>query len=397
MQTAQLLIPFSDIDSSNHDQIGKEGKKIGELTQAGFPLPTGFFVTQAAYFNFLKSHKIDHHIKQLLTTVRFDYPETIFQISNNIRKLFFDAQLPEDLIKKLTESYERIGSPRVTITGQSHTTDFPHHSHQLANDMEELLLKIKNAWADHFTANILASRNEKNIDHIETGTSLIVQEIIDPEKEGIVITIDPVTHDKNKLFIAHHASHGNETYVLSKKNLTILERTLRPRKIGDDMLSLDDLLDIGQLAKDLEQILYFPQQIHWAFIGEQIYVLKAIPYTDLPKPAPEKVKKHALARGHSLTHTIGTGSIRVIKEKRDFLSLTPHDIVVTHAITPSDLKQLKHIRGIISETGEKHSEVSAYLKRHGIPTLYDVKYATRALKNGQVITIHGGKGEIYAG
>jgi len=397
MQTVKFLIPFQSLDDIDGPLIGKQGEKLASLFHAGFPLPRGFILTTDAYFDFLQSHKLDNRIKQLLTLVSFDYPETVMQTSNHIKKMFYDESLSPDLIQAVKKAYTALENTSVQLSAHSQTKDAPLHSRQYATYEHELLLKIKDAWAEHFTANLLAKRHEQDNNQIKTGTTIIIEETITPDKKGTLITIDPATHEKNIIHIIHHAPHGNDTYSLSKKNGTILDRNLKKHHIGTERLTYDELIQIADLGRNIEQHLYFPQQVSWGIKDGKLYLFNNIPYIELPKPHTASVKKHAIARGHGITHTIGTGPVKIILSQKDLEKLNPQDIVVTNKIMPSYLPHLLKVQGILAEEGEKHSEISTILRHHGIPTLYDVKFATRALKNGTIITIHAGNGEIYTG
>ena len=44
---------FKDVTKEDIPLVGGKGANLGEMTRAGFPVPTGFIITSAAYFYLL--------------------------------------------------------------------------------------------------------------------------------------------------------------------------------------------------------------------------------------------------------------------------------------------------------------------------------------------------------
>ncbi len=397
MKSAPMLINFTDIDLLDRENIGREGEKIGALVHEKFPIPDGFIIPTAAYMQFLVDNKLDKKITKLLSTLHYNYPETVIQIANHINKMILEAPISETFYKELVKSYKKLNAKRVIMRAYSHTKDFPLHTRQEAETIDEVLLRIKDVWAAHFSAYLLHKRNEEQFNQIKTGTTIILQRIPELSKRGKIITIDPIDHAKNKLLITHKTETGTDSYLLSKQNMSILERHFQNHRVGTRALTLGEIWAIAKLGKKLEQHTYFPQEIEWGTEDGKLLLLTTKPYTHLPKGKKEKIKKHAIARGHAITRLVRTGNVKIIKKMADLKTIKNNDIVVVTQVLPEYLPFLTRIKGIIAEKGEKHSQTTTMLRKLGIPVLYDVKFATKALKNGQIITLHGGKGEIYKG
>jgi pyruvate, water dikinase len=395
MTTAPFVVWFSDIDLHETSNISKTGKHFGNLVQAGFPLVPGFVITTDAYFTFLKQNHLDGKIRNLLTTVNYDHPESFHQVMQHIKKTVDDAPLPDELFEQLSEFYYDLDGYPLHL--RAHTTNQDHKIlSQKVSDFEELVEWIKASWVEHFEPNVHWKRHEHKHNHLDAGVEIIVQVDVQPSKKGKIYTIDPHEHTKNVLYITHEHPHASDKYILSKKTAMIIDRDLTHHG-NAPKLDYDELLIIADLGKDMEAHLYFPQEITWGMIGDSFYILHTRPITTLPKEKPERKKKLAHTRGHAITPAIGSGIVHIILEDKDLAKVTTHDIVVIETIHKSHIKHLKKARGVIAEKGERHSEVSVLMRQIGIPTLYGVKNATKRFKNGHVITIHGGKSEVYIG
>lgn len=396
MNSSGYIVWFADMHTDATSQIGKAGKHIGGLVQAGFPVLPGFVITSDAYFAFLQQKKLADRIKKLLTTINYERPETIHQVMEHIKKIVRATPLPDDVIKELKTFYARLEDFPLNVHAHS-TTPLAHKiADHKAHTFEDLVESIKQAWAEQFEPNMHWKRHEHGHDHLQTGVELIVQVAIDPEMKGKIYTVDPHDHAKNTLHITHQHSHGSDAYTISKKSLMILDRQLNHHAKAPKLIH-EELLAIASLGKEIEKHLYFPQEITWGILENALFLLHTKPLSTLPKAKIELKKKLAHIRGIGITPTIGSGTVRIIDELSPIHKTLSHDIVVLKHITKEQIKHLKKVRGIISETGNKHSEVSALVRQLGIPTLFGVKDATKRLKNGHLITIHGGRGEVYRG
>ncbi|MBA3723837.1 MAG: hypothetical protein H0W89_02995 [Candidatus Levybacteria bacterium] len=396
MRTAPFIVWFADIDTHEASTFSQAGHHIGKLTQAGFPLFPGFIITTAAYHAYLKQNKLEHKIKHLLSTVNFKRPESIYQITNHIKHHFMDTPLSHELITDLKKYYEKFEDTSLALGAFSRSKQPHKYNTHTVEDFEQLQTTIKDAWANHFDANLLASRHEQAHDHINTPVELHVYPLVTPQRKGTIHTIDPHSHAKDRLVITVHHPYTTDTYTLSKKTLMVLERSLSHHD-KTPKLDLEMLFAIGELGRQLENHLYFPQVAQWSIIGDEVYLIHTKPITTLPKVEKVSKRKPVSTRGVAITPTIGTGSVKIVTNDQELQQIKDHDVVVLKSIKKAQLPYLKNVRGIISETNHKHSEVSAHIRQLGIPALFNVKDATKHFKNGHIITIHGGKGEIHKG
>lgn len=389
------IIWLADIDTES-EKIGKQAKHLAQLTQAKFPLIPGFIITSTAYTDFLQRNNLEHTIKQLLSTVSFELADSLMQAEHHIKKLFLEAKLSPEFIKHLETFYEQLGTNIITLS--LYETD--HHGKKQisknANSLQELTKYIQYAWAEMFAGHALWHRHQLHKDHFQIGAEIIVQKKINGDKKGVVITLDPLTHAKDKLTIITHHPHVDDRYVISKRNLTIVDRILKYQSTADK-LTLDEIIVIGAMAKDVEKYLYFPQEITWAFDDKTVYIIDIKPFSALPKKYSEKKSKLPIARGKSTAAIIKTGPIKIIHSFADLQKINSHDVIVMKEITSKLIKQAKKAKAVIITSAHPSKETVSILKHYGIPTIFLSNYSPTLFRNGHHITIHGEKGEIYEG
>ena len=390
MIPAPSLIWLADVDTST-SEFGIHTRQHAELFQAKFPLATGFIITDEAYFKFLEETKLDQKVSQILSTIAIDRPDSLMQGVQHIQKLFQEAELSQIFSNELLTFYEDLGEDVII---ELYTTGPQEIKHATAKAKTEkaFLEKIKLAWATMFTAQALWQRHHQAIDHMTTGAIVIVKMRLPQHKSGKAMTVEMKTHAKDVITIL---TGEQDQYHLSKRNLTILDRELKLKSTS--RLTHDEILAVAALAKKLEQHLYFPQEVTWAFADDQLYVVETKPMSTLSEEKTEAKRKLPIARGTRITPTIGTGLVKVIKLPSDLQAVTEEHIVILSAIKLKHFQKLKKAKGIITESGHPHTEIATILRKHGIPTIFNVKDATKQFKNGHIITIHGDKGEIYSG
>src|ERR1700722_3281767 len=305
------ILWFADVDLTESNTFGNQTKHLAKLTQAKFPVVPGFVITTDAYFSFLKENNLDNKIKQLLSTIAMDRSDSLMQAEFHIHKLFDQAHLADPFIERLLNFYNTIGGD-VTVSLFETGMQGRKHFSATAEDEAHLLEEVKKAWATMFAQNALWYRHHQKVPHLQTGAEIIIQAKIQGGKSGIVITIDPQSHEKEKIVILIHHPHGEDRYILSKKNLFILDRELK-HTTDTNKLMHDEILALAELAKELEQFLYFPQEISWVIDENYLFLVDAKPISTLPKQKPTIKPKLPIARGKGLTTKIGTGVVTIIQ------------------------------------------------------------------------------------
>nr|WP_240542975.1 PEP/pyruvate-binding domain-containing protein [Solihabitans fulvus] len=68
-QTTRYVMPFEELGKQDAAAAGAKGANLGELVNAGFPVPTGFVVTAQAYLTAMEHCDVRTEITDILTTV----------------------------------------------------------------------------------------------------------------------------------------------------------------------------------------------------------------------------------------------------------------------------------------------------------------------------------------
>jgi pyruvate,water dikinase len=200
---------FKELGKEDVGIAGGKGANLGELTQAGIPVPPGFVVLADAYFAFLDHNKLRSKIHQVLDTCNVADPAQLNSASKRVQKLLNDAEIPHEIAMEIMQSYHKIGA-KVAVAVRSSATaeDLPEAS--FAGQQESYLnilgdanvvAKVKDCWLSLFGARSIFYRDQKKFDHFKVGIAVPVQKMVQSEVSGVMFTADPISKDRDKLII----------------------------------------------------------------------------------------------------------------------------------------------------------------------------------------------------
>ena len=437
-----LVVWLKDVDKNDVSYVGGKSANLGEMIQAKFPVPGGFALTAHAYFTFLKENALNLKITHILSSVDYDNPDVLSEVSKNIKRLMLTSSVPQDIVKSVFHYYERLGSNllvavRSSATSEdSKTASFAGQQETYLNVSGEaaLIHTIREAWASLFGARAIFYRHDQKIDHMKTGISLVVQKMVHSDASGVMFTVDPVTNDKTKIIIdaiwglGEYIVQGKVTpdhYVVTKERLAILEKevahqSIMLKKVGNankqvtvgrlerkkQKISDSDIVALAQLGRDIERHYYFPQDIEWAKEKGKLYIVQTRPITTLGRKKTEEKTQglsplpktlHPILMGEPASPGIGTGPVRIITKASQIGKIRQGDVLVAPYTSPDYVTGMRKTSAIVTEKGGRTSHAAIVSREFGIPAVVGTGVATKRLKDDMVITVNGSTGEIFKG
>lgn len=199
--------PFNQI--SKHDAVtaGGKGASLGEMTQAGIPVPPGFVILADAFEQFLKETDLNVEIDSILHTVNHQEMHTVEHASERIQKLILDSKMPEDIASEIENEFAKLGAEFVAVRSSATAEDSASAAWAgqldsfLNTNAETLLENVQKCWASLFTPRAVFYRFEKGLHDQKISVSVVVQKMVASEKSGIAFSVHPVTEDPNQLII----------------------------------------------------------------------------------------------------------------------------------------------------------------------------------------------------
>ena len=444
MTSLPLVVAFKDIDKNDLSLVGGKSANLGEMTKAGFPVPDGFAITVPAYDLFLKENEIAPKIYEILGSTDVNDPAQLENASKKIQRIVNSSKFPESVFKEVNKFYKklsgRFSSALVAVRSSATAEDRPGTSFAgqqatLLNIKGEanLQVAIRECWASLFTPRSIYYRVQNKIKHEVVGISVIVQKMIQSEVSGIMFSIDPVTNLKDRIVIDAvwglgemivQGSYIPDHYVVQKDTFAILSKEANtqkklltkrngkteeidvPKKLWDKIKITDeDIIALAKLGQKLQEHYYFPQDVEWAKEKGKLYIVQTRPVTTIEKTNKatgnmEELKSENSApilKGIPASPGIGTGKVRILKSPKEIDKIDKGDILVAPMTSPDYVPAMKKASAIITNEGGMTSHAAIVSREMGTPCVVGTKEATKVLTDGQIVTVNGKTGEIFAG
>lgn len=436
---------FDHIDKGDIPLVGGKGANLGEMTQAGFPVPNGFAVTVSAYDKFLEENRLQSFILEIVKKTDVARPQDLDQAAKEIQKKILSSYVPKDVIKEIANSYKKLSgsfkSALVAVRSSATAEDLPTASFagQQATYLNvkgenNLVDYVRQCWASLFTARAIFYRSTNKIDTSKVKISVIVQKMVQSEVSGVMFTIDPVENNKEKIIIESVWGLGEmivqgsvvpDRYVVQKETFDILSKEISdqsiqlvkqglqtkkkdvPKKIrGIQKITDEDIVFLAKIGDKLQKHYYFPQDVEWAKEKGKIYIVQTRPVTTIKEVGKEKTAEDKgkiktasapILTGAGASPGYGIGTVRVIKDAKEIDKVKTGDVLVSVMTSPDFVPAMKKAAAIVTDEGGQTSHAAIVSRELGIPAVVGTKTATKDLKDDTVITVDGEKGLVYLG
>jgi len=437
----KYVVWFKDVDKDDVGVVGGKGANLGEMTQAGFPVPPGFIVTVSAYEKFLEDNKLRATIHSLLSDLDVSKSKDLEKAAKDIQKLIIRSAFPRDIALEVIRAYFKLGAdalkhPVVAVRSSATAEDLPGAS--FAGQQEtflnvqgeaNLVEKVKEAWASLFTARAIFYRATNHFDHFKVGIAIPVQKMVESDTSGIMFTIDPVTNDKTKVVIEAIFGLGEmivqgavtpDQYVVDKKSgkiiekeVNVQEKLMRKKGISNEVVALtkkeggrqkltdEQIQKLADIGRKLEKHYYFPQDSEWAIDEGNIYIVQTRPVTTTGTKktlqGTAHIKNELIAKGDPASPGVRSGPVKMLASAREIDKIVPGDILVAEQTNPDYVPAMRKAVAVVTERGGRTSHAAIVSRELGIPAVVGAKDLRKRLKDGLVITVNGSTGEIYKG
>ena len=267
---------FKEINKSDVGLAGGKGASLGEMTQAGLPVPPGFVITADAF------------------------------------KEFSTSDWPTDFRDELRDAFLQLRSEFVAVRSSATAEDSADMS--CAGILETYL----NTTKETLEQNILkcwqsahSSRAESYCAGQNLLVAVVIQVMVPSEVAGITFTVHPVTQDRNQMIVEACWGLGElivggqctpDSYVIDKTSQKIIEENISEQEemiirgpqgnqtisVSSELsnqrkLSIEQLLELSVICQRIEKHYGYPCDIEWAFANNQFYILQSRPITTLNK------------------------------------------------------------------------------------------------------------------
>lgn len=102
------VLKFEDLNKSDIGIAGGKGANLGELTQAGIPVPPGFVVTAETYEKFMEDSGINGKVMDILDKIDINDTKELQMASEEIKAIITSTPVPDDMSTLILEAYNQL-------------------------------------------------------------------------------------------------------------------------------------------------------------------------------------------------------------------------------------------------------------------------------------------------
>ncbi len=439
------------------------GEMYRNLVPLGVNVPDGFALTADAYRHFFKNTGLDEEIKKILADLDTKNIKNLQIRGKKVRDVILKATLPQDLQNIIAKSYaelERKYGKNLDVAVRSSATaeDLPGASFAGQQEtflnihgIENVLVATKKCIASLFTDRAISYRADKGFSHFDTALSVGIQHMVrsDLSVSGVAFTVDTETgFDKvivingiyglgefivqGKVipdeFIVFKPTleQGNKNPIIGKnigkKNIKLIyakdgtkEAKVSLQDQQEFCITNGEAIKLAQWCLQIEKYFskkrgsYQPMDIEWAKDGKtgELYIVQARPETvisgqdkNILKEYQLQKKSKVLVSGIAVGSKIGSGKVRILKSAKNISSFKKGEVLVTEITDPDWEPIMKIASAIVTDKGGRTSHAAIVSRELGIPCIVGTNNATKALKNGEEVTVDaslGQVGNVYTG
>ena len=273
------VLGLADIPPRDVERAGAKATTLGELARTGFPVPDGFVLTTSAFDHFLAAN-----------TLGLDSsPEAVIA-----------AALPTDVADALLTAADALCDVPLAVRSSGvaedlSETSFAGQYETVLNvrGREALIAAVLRVFASAFSSRVTVYQATQGR-HARGNMAVLVQRLVEASAAGVAFTANPVTGERSETVIS--AVHGSGERLVSGQAMPdewiVLDKEAVCRIVRKGVIDADQALAVAALARRVEA--HFggiPQDIEWALVGDELFLLQARPITALPGPVRWKASQ----------------------------------------------------------------------------------------------------------
>jgi hypothetical protein len=300
------------------DAYGSKSANLGEVARsrlAGITVPSGFGIPIYYYDQFVQDNKLDDALVEMMGDQKFVHDpayrrEKLSAMRERFRAGKVSEELRAALLKKVHAEYEGKG---LFVRSSSNVEDLPNFNGAglydtvpNVKDDEKLIEAVKTVWASLWNFEAYEARERANIDHSKAYMAVLVQEGVNADSAGVMITTDPFDSDnRGAIYISAKRGLGIKVvegkripeqiiYVARSNSVKVLTRSeeeslltfdeaggVKEVPISGERAVLTDAV-VRKLARAASQIKTVfggrEQDIEWVYMRGQIYIVQSRPF-----------------------------------------------------------------------------------------------------------------------
>jgi pyruvate,water dikinase len=439
MKKAPDILRIEEIQKEDIPSVGGKGASLGEMFSIGLPVPRAFVVTAQAFRRFLVETGIEDRLFATMADLNVEDSAALEEASRKAKELVLSVPVPASLQKRIREAYRAMGSEMVVAVRSSATAeDLPDAS--FAGQQEtylnikgekDLQEAVRHCWASLYGGRAIYYRAKQGFDDRTVNIAVVVQQLVNSEKAGVMFTSHPVTGEPLTIIegswgLGEAVVSGTvspDKYVFDQRSGKVVDRLIAQKvqmivpdgrkgtrlaevpvtQQASPLLSDEEVAKLAMFGKIAEQHYGVPQDVEWAIVGPEFYILQSRPITTIKATTAQAASTaqcgegELLVEGQGASPGIGTGRVVIVHNIKDVGTVKEGDILVARMTNPDMVPAMRKVSAIVTDEGGMTCHAAIVSRELGTPAVVGTKKATAVLKPGQMVTVDGEKGHVYEG
>src|SRR5215217_403085 len=280
------VVWFTEEACREVELAGGKGASLARMTAEGLPVPPGFVIPSYVLQNSIDAEQMlelaaSHSTRELQELVAATEPprEKITAAYDNL------------VSGRLAATYKLVGNKKVAVRSSAVAEDSEAASYAgqqetylFVEGAEEVCRQVVDCWASFFSERALFYRSHKgSLEDLRI--AVFFNNTVNTEKSGVIFTVDPVRGRRDRMVVEAVRGIGEQVvsgevtpdhYTLDRRG-----KVKREKIVDDRVLTEEELQRLGDLGRHLEERHGVAQDIEWAMVGEEIYLLQSRPVTTI--------------------------------------------------------------------------------------------------------------------
>jgi pyruvate, water dikinase len=444
----KLVLSFEQIDMNMADQVGSKMANLGEvMKRLDLPVPAGFVISSLAYQRFFEHNDLQSEIDRRLQASEVDQLDQLYALSADIQQLIIRATLPADLEQEIVDAYRELetkagGGVKVSMRSSALGEDLAgasfagQYRSELNVSSDDILDAYKEIVASKYSLQAIAYRLNRGILDEDIAMCVGCMVMVNATAGGVTYSRNPLHIRDDSIFINSvwglpksvvDGSVAADLFVVSREEpMSILQRDIKTKeqrfvcypeegvcrldvtgeRSNDPSLTDDQILELAEIALRLEHHYGPPQDVEWAIDPHgKIFVLQCRPLkqmeggegeyrTVLSDVPPDRV---ILKGGATASPGVACGQTYLLLRHGDALNFPRGAVLVTAQALPRWAALLNRAAAVVTEQGSAAGHLANVAREFGVPAIFGVPAATKALENDVQVTIDADGLTIYRG
>ncbi|MDY7100908.1 MAG: phosphoenolpyruvate synthase [Actinomycetota bacterium] len=434
-----VVVPFERLRKTDVTAAGGKGANLGELTAAGLPVPPGFVLTAPTYLEAMDDAEVRDELVGRIAGLDPTDAAALTDVSAACRHLIRSAGIPGALRKEIMAAYDAIGRGPVAVRSSATAEDTADTSFAGMNETftnvvgeDALAERIVDCWASLYGERVVSYRAERKLTD-EPAIAVVVQRMVAAERSGVMFTVDPSSTDRSRMVIEGAFGLGEvvvggqvepDTYVVDRRGPRVLQSRIghKTHKIvadaagGDRVVQLDgaervapvldttEVVELARLGLRVEEHYGEPQDVEWVLDDEhRTWLVQSRPITTLGSrastdaPAGGDAGAVPIVSGLGASPGVAVGEVRFLESPDQGGDLRDGEILVARMTSPDWVPTMRRAGALVTDGGGMTCHAAIVSREMGVPGVVGTRNATEVLRAGELVTVDGSRGLVYAG